>query len=128
MRLHLRRCLFIILSAMLLTVTAFADFGPKPQLVVKVKNPPNELYYLDLLAEGPAEGLNGGNLSTADPMYDTLADAISHIKDTCKTDHFALLPDNKMHLNDQINAATIRASESQNMSSAKIQSNSERSI
>ena len=76
MRLHLRRCLFVILSAMLLTVTAFADFGPKPQLVVKVKNPPNELYYLDLLAEGPAEGLNGGSLSTADPMYDTLADAV----------------------------------------------------
>jgi len=36
----------------LLTVTAFADMGPKDQLVVKVINPPQEPYVLDLLTEG----------------------------------------------------------------------------
>lgn len=75
MRAHLRRFLFIIMAAMLLTITAFADFGPKPQLVVKVKNPPEELYYLDLLAEGSAEGLTG-ELSSFDLLYDTLTDAV----------------------------------------------------
>lgn len=57
MNAHLRRLLLIIMAAMLLTVTAFADFGPKPQLVVEVKNPPEELYYLDLLEESFAEKL-----------------------------------------------------------------------
>ncbi len=75
MKAHLRRLIFIIMAAMLLTVTAFADFGPKPQLVVELKNPPDELYYLDLLAEGSAEGFTG-ELSTLDLMYDILVDAI----------------------------------------------------
>lgn len=56
-------CLFL-LAALLLTVPAFADFGPKPQLTVRVENAPEELYYLDLLAEGDAsryrEGTVGG--------------------------------------------------------------------
>ena len=76
MRAHLRRFLLIISAAMLLTVTAFADFGPKPQLVVNLKNCPEELYYLDLLAEGPQEGLTGGKLSPSDPMYEAFMDAI----------------------------------------------------
>lgn len=53
------------LAALLLTVTAFADMGPKPQLTVKVTHAPEEPYYLDLLAEGtygdadsPFEGLS----------------------------------------------------------------------
>lgn len=53
-----------LLAAALLTVPVFADFGPKPQLTVRVENAPEELYYLDLLAEGPpspyAEGSSGG--------------------------------------------------------------------
>ena len=77
MRAHLRRFLLIITAAMLLTVTAFADFGPKPQLVVKLKNAPEERYYLDLLAEGsaPAEGFPG-ELTPYDSMYDTFVAAI----------------------------------------------------
>lgn len=76
MRSHLRRSILIILAAMLLSVTAFADFGPKPQLVVKVKHAPEEFYYLDLLAEGPAENLYGGTLSTLDTMYEPLVAAV----------------------------------------------------
>ena len=36
----------------LLTVPVRADTGPKPQLIVRVENAPEELYYLDLLTEG----------------------------------------------------------------------------
>ncbi len=46
------------LAALLLTLTALlsiptlADSGPKPQLIVRMENGPEEPYYLDLLAEG----------------------------------------------------------------------------
>lgn len=50
------RILFVLaLTLCALTVTAFADMGPKPQLTVKVKNPPQEAYLLDLLEEGSSE-------------------------------------------------------------------------
>lgn len=49
-----RRMLLFLLTAVLLTVPVFADFGPKPQLTVRVENGPEELYYLDILAEGDA--------------------------------------------------------------------------
>lgn len=59
-----RKLLLFLLAAILLTVPVFADFGPKPQFTVRVENAPEELYYLDLLAEGPpspyAEGSSGG--------------------------------------------------------------------
>ena len=55
MKKSLRFCVLLALAAALLTVSAFADTGPKPQLTVKVTNPPEELYYLDLLAEGDWE-------------------------------------------------------------------------
>lgn len=46
------RILFLlVLAGCLMTVTAFADMGPKPQLTVKVEHPPQEAYYLDLLRE-----------------------------------------------------------------------------
>ena len=46
------RILFVLaLTLCALTVTAFADMGPKPQLTVKVEHPPQEIYYLDLLRE-----------------------------------------------------------------------------
>lgn len=52
-----KRLLPLLLAAMLLlTVTVFADMGPKPQLIVNVENAPEELYYLDLLAPGGYEG------------------------------------------------------------------------
>ena len=52
MKRFLRLPLLSCLAAVLLTVTAFADTGPKDQLVVKVENAPEEPYYLDILAEG----------------------------------------------------------------------------
>lgn len=45
-------------AALILSLTAFftvpslADSGPKPQLIVRMQNVPEEPYYLDLLAEG----------------------------------------------------------------------------
>lgn len=61
---RIHRTLLFLLAAALLTVPVFADFGPKDQLTVRVENPPEELYYLDLLAEGDAsrysEGTVGG--------------------------------------------------------------------
>lgn len=47
-----RLLLCTLLISLLLSTTTFADTGPKPQLTVCVKNAPDELYYLDLLAEG----------------------------------------------------------------------------
>ena len=58
MKRFLRRLPLICLLASLLAGTALADFGPKPQLVVRVVNGPEEDYYLDLLAEG--EFTDGG--------------------------------------------------------------------
>ena len=55
MKKSLRNSILLLLTAMLLTVSALADSGPKAQLTVKVVNAPNELYYLDLLAEGEYE-------------------------------------------------------------------------
>lgn len=48
--LHRLSLLFVVL--LLLTTAVFADFGPKPQLVVRVEQPPQEEYYLDLLDTG----------------------------------------------------------------------------
>ena len=49
MRHFLRSTLFLLLTICTLTITAFADMGPKDQLTIKVENAPEELYYLDLL-------------------------------------------------------------------------------
>lgn len=56
MKRSLRFCILMVLAAALLTVSALADTGPKPQLTVLVTNPPEELYYLDILGEGDYEG------------------------------------------------------------------------
>ena len=56
MKRSVRTLALLFLTAALLTVTAFADMGPKPQLVVRVKNAPSEPYYLDILAEGNYAG------------------------------------------------------------------------
>lgn len=51
-RRSLRALLCALLAACALTTFALADTGPKAQLIVRVTNAPQELYYLDLLAEG----------------------------------------------------------------------------
>ena len=55
MKRSLRMGMLLFMAAMLLTVSALADTGPKAQLTVKVVNAPSEPYYLDLLAEGAFE-------------------------------------------------------------------------
>ena len=56
MKKSLRFCVLLALAAALLTVSAFADTGPKAQLKVLVKNAPEEPYYLDLLEKGDYQG------------------------------------------------------------------------
>ena len=51
-RKSLRVLVCALLASLALTTFAFADFGPKPSLTVRVKDAPQESYYLDLLAEG----------------------------------------------------------------------------
>lgn len=54
MKKSLRVFALMLLSAAMLTVSAFADTGPKPKLTVKVTHAPAG-YYLDILAEGDWE-------------------------------------------------------------------------
>lgn len=49
LKLFLLLCVVMILFSSIMTATA--DFGPKDQLTVYVLNPPDELYYLDLLTQ-----------------------------------------------------------------------------
>lgn len=53
-----KRAVFTLLAALLLTTSAFADMGPKAQLIVRVKNAPDEIYYLDLLEQDTGRDLN----------------------------------------------------------------------
>ena len=61
MKNSLRVFVLLTLSCAVLTVFASADMGPKPQLTVRVEHAPEELYYLDLLAEGEYEDYTYGD-------------------------------------------------------------------
>ena len=61
MKKSLRNSILLLLTAMLLTVSALADSGPKAQLKVLVKNAPEEPYYLDLLEKGDYQGHTYGS-------------------------------------------------------------------
>ena len=81
MRRSVRSALFLLLAVCLLTVTAFADMGPKSQLIVRVKNAPEGVYYLDLLAEGAPvdlhDYLSGEERAKLDPaLLDSLIAAV----------------------------------------------------
>lgn len=69
MKKAMRFCALLVLATALLTVSALADTGPKPQLTVKVKDPPEALYYLDLLAEGSWEHAGDSDDSGLDWSY-----------------------------------------------------------
>ncbi|MCF2618733.1 hypothetical protein JQM63_02615 [Oscillibacter valericigenes] len=69
MKMSLRNSILLLLTAMLLTVSALADSGPKPQLTVRVKSAPDEPYYLDLLAEGAFEHEDDVDYSGVDWSY-----------------------------------------------------------
>ena len=61
MKKSLRNSILLLLTAMLLTVSALADSGPKAQLTVKVENAPSEPYYLDLWEKGDYQGHTYGS-------------------------------------------------------------------
>lgn len=60
-----RFLILLALALILLPATARADFGPKPFVIITVTNPPEEVYYLDLLTREP-----GADHCTATEMGD----------------------------------------------------------
>ena len=69
-RKSLRTLVCALLASLALTTFAFADNGPKPQLIVRVKDAPQELYYLDLLAKGDWDAEDGNRIDGIDWNYD----------------------------------------------------------
>ena len=86
-RAALRAFVCALLASLALTTFAFADSGPKPQLTVRVENAPQELYYLDLLAEGDWGEEDGNSIDGIDWNYDGK-------EDTLDPDLLALLREN----------------------------------
>ena len=86
-RKSLRTLVCALLASLALTTFAFADNGPKPQLIVRVKNAPQEPYYLDLLAKGDWGAEDGNSIDGIDWNYDGK-------EDTLDPDLLALLRDN----------------------------------
>ena len=86
-RASLRTFVCALLASLALTTFAFADNGPKPQLIVRVKNAPQEPYYLDLLAKGDWDAEDGNRIDGIDWNYDDK-------EDTLDPDLLALLRDN----------------------------------
>jgi len=86
-RKSLRTLVCALLASLALTTFAFADNGPKPQLIVRVKNAPQEPYYLDLLAKGDWDTEDGNRIDGIDWNYDGK-------EDTLDPDLLALLRDN----------------------------------
>ena len=66
-----------LLASLALTTFAFADNGPKPQLIVRVKNAPQEPYYLDLLAKGDWDAEDGNSIDGIDWNYDGKEDTLA---------------------------------------------------
>ena len=86
-RKSLRVLVCALLASLALTTFAFADNGPKPQLIVRVKNAPQEPYYLDLLAKGDWDAEDGNRIDGIDWNYDGK-------EDTLDPDLLALLREN----------------------------------
>ena len=86
-RKSLRTLVCALLASLALTTFAFADNGPKPQLIVRVKNAPQEPYYLDLLAKGDWGAEDGNSIDGIDWNYDGK-------EDTLDPDLLALLREN----------------------------------
>lgn len=75
-RKSLRTLVCALLASLALTTFAFADNGPKPQLIVRVKNAPQEPYYLDLLAKGDWDAEDGNRIDGIDWNYDGKEDTL----------------------------------------------------
>lgn len=66
-----------LLASLALTTFAFADSGPKPQLIVRVKDAPQEPYCLDLLATGDWDAEDGNSIDGIDWNYDGKEDTLA---------------------------------------------------
>lgn len=55
---------------------AMADMGPKPEINITVKNPPEEIYYLDLMIEGEYHDNLYQNLKNQDPYDEKLLEML----------------------------------------------------
>lgn len=86
-RKSLRTLVCALLASLALTTFAFADNGPKPQLIVRVKDAPQEPHYLDLLAKGDWDAEDGNRIDGIDWNYDGK-------EDTLDPDLLALLRNN----------------------------------
>ncbi len=63
-------CLFVMMAfSIIFALPVFADMGPKPMVTVRVQNPPEGLYYLDLLVnyEDDYQNLTEEERTAADP-------------------------------------------------------------
>lgn len=45
-------CVVLLLTGLALPLTVFADMGPKPMVTLRLQNPPEGTYYLDILISG----------------------------------------------------------------------------
>ena len=72
--------LALMLLAALFTPAVRADFGPKDRLTVYVTNPPEELYYLDLLYENESGDEVYGNL-TEEELASLNADMLERLRE-----------------------------------------------
>ena len=76
-------CIFLLL-AMALPLTVFADMGPKPMVTVRVVNPPQGTYYLDLLTyqDGSFSNLTEEERASLDPellaVLENYSDSFGH--------------------------------------------------
>ena len=66
MKKRMKTAILVLLTMVLLSGTAFADTGPKPALLVRVENGPEEPYYLDLLEEDQEGRTSFHNLDDED--------------------------------------------------------------
>lgn len=88
-----RTMILFLLAAALLTVPVFADFGPKPQLTVRVENAPEELYYLDLLAEGDASRYSDETVGGLRPSYVYTEEELAALDRALLEDFTAAIPE-----------------------------------
>ena len=54
----MKKCCYLLFAVLLFVLgsaTALADMGPKPEINILIKNPPDKTYYLDLLIETDAD-------------------------------------------------------------------------
>ena len=56
---------FAIIAALCLCLPVSADMGPKPSIELKLENPPDEVYYVDLLLSGRRNGNMKSDVSEA---------------------------------------------------------------